>query len=63
MKNFKLFCFGLGQVAKYFVKNLIEKNYKFELISTNTTATRIKKIGNLKYKTYFFKDNKLSNKL
>ena len=22
MKNFKLFCFGFGQVAKYFIKNV-----------------------------------------
>ena len=58
MSNFKLFCFGFGQVAKYFVKNLIEKNYKFDLITTNTTNTQTKKIENLSYKTYFFKDDK-----
>ena len=48
MRNFKLFCFGFGQVAKYFVKNLTEKNYKFELISTNTTSHTNKK--NRKFK-------------
>ena len=58
MSNFKLFCFGFGQVAKYFVKNLIDKNLKFDLIATNTTATQTKKIENLNYKTYFFKDDK-----
>ena len=63
MSNFKLFCFGFGQVAKYFVKNLIEKNYKFDLITTNTTDTQIKKISNLNYKTYFFKDDKFDNHL
>ena len=31
MKNFKLFCFGFGQVAKYFIKNLIKNNFNFEL--------------------------------
>ena len=25
-KNFKLFCFGFGQVAKYFVNNLVQNN-------------------------------------
>ena len=63
MRNFKLFCFGFGQVAKYFVKNLIEKNYKFDLITTNTTDTQTKKISNLNYKTYFFKDDKFDNHL
>ena len=63
MSNFKLFCFGFGQVAKYFVKNLIEKNYKFDLITTNTTDTQTKKISNLNYKTYFFKDDKFDNHL
>ena len=63
MSNFKLFCFGFGQVAKYFVKNLIEKNYKFDLITTNTTDTQIKKISNLNYKTYFFKDDKFDDNL
>ena len=63
MKNFKLFCFGFGQVAKYFVKNLTKKNYKFELIATNTTDTQIKKIENLEYKTYFFKDNEFDSNL
>jgi len=58
MNNFKLFCFGFGQVARYFVKNLIEKNYKFDLITTNTADTQTKKIENLNYKTYFFKDDK-----
>ena len=50
MRNFQLFCFGFGQVAKYFVKNLIEKNYKFNLITTNTTATQIKEIKTLRNK-------------
>ena len=63
MNNFKLFCFGFGQVAKYFVKNLIEKNYKFDLITTNTADTQTKKIENLNYKTYFFKDDKFDNSL
>ena len=56
-KNFKLFCFGFGQVAKYFVKNLIKNNYKFDLVTTNTVNTKFKKIGNLKYKSYYFNNN------
>ena len=41
-KKFKLFCFGFGQVAKYFVNNLVKNNFNFELITTNTTKTQLK---------------------
>ena len=45
MKNFKLFCFGFGQVAKYFIKNLIKNNFNFELFATNTKGTQIKEFN------------------
>ena len=57
MKNFKLFCFGFGQVAKYFIKNLINNNFNFELFATNTKGTQIKEFNKIKYKSYFFYDN------
>ena len=63
MKSFKLFCFGFGQVAKYFVENLIKENCKFDLITTNTTSTQEKKIKNFIYKSYFFKDDKFDTSL
>ena len=64
MKNkFKLFCFGFGQVANYFVKNLIKNNFSFDLVSTNTKKTDFKKIGNLTYKSYYFFNNKFDNNL
>ena len=56
--KFKLFCFGFGQVAKYFVKNLIKENYSFDLITTNTKETKFEEIYNLKYKSYYFSDDK-----
>ena len=62
-KKFKLFCFGFGQVAKYFVKNLIKKKIKFELITTNTKKTQIKKFNNKKNKSYYFFNNKFDKKL
>ncbi len=62
-KNFKLFCFGFGQVAKHFVKNLLKKNYEFDLVTTNTTKTKLKNFDNLKYKSYFFLDNKFDEDL
>ena len=56
-ENFKLLCFGFGQVAKYFVKNLIKNQFKFELITTNTTKTQFKDFDGLKYKSYYFFNN------
>jgi len=62
-KNFKLFCFGFGQVAKYFVKSLINNNIKFDLIATNTSKTELKSFNNKKYKSYYFFNDKFDNDL
>ena len=62
-KKFKLFCFGFGQVAKYFVKNLIKNKFDFDLVTTNTRKTQNKKFNNLQYKSYYFADNKFDNNL
>ena len=62
-KKFKLFCFGFGQVAKYFVKNLIDKNLNFDLVTTNTKNTQLKEFNNLKYKSYFFLNDKFDKDL
>ena len=62
-KDFKLFCFGFGQVAKYFVKNLIRKKVDFDLITTNTTKTQTKTFNNIKYKSYYFCDEKFDIEL
>ena len=62
-KDFKLFCFGFGQVAQYFVQNLIKKKFKFQLITTNTKKTQIKNFKGINYKTYFFLNNKFDKKL
>ena len=62
-KDFKLFCFGFGQVAQYFVQNLIKKNFKFQLIATNTKKTQTKIFKGIAYKTYFFSNNKFDKNL
>ena len=62
-RNFKLFCFGFGQVAQCFVSNLIKNNFNFELITTNTSKTYINKLGNLKYKSYYFFNEKFDKDL
>ena len=62
-KKFKLFCFGFGQVAKYFVRNLIKNNLNFDLITTNTKSTHLNKINNLNYKSYYFVDGEFDKNL
>jgi nucleoside-diphosphate-sugar epimerase len=62
-KNFKLFCFGFGQVAKYFVKSLVNDNTKFDLIATNTSKTELKSFNNIKYKSYHFFNNEFDKDL
>ena len=62
-KNFKLFCFGFGQVARYFAENLIKKKYNFDLVTTNTVATQSKELNNKKYMSYHFLDSKFDKNL
>ena len=62
-KKFKLFCFGFGQVAKYFTENLIKNDFNFDLVATNTTKTTTKKFKKKTYKSFFMKNNKFDKKL
>jgi nucleoside-diphosphate-sugar epimerase len=62
-KKFKLFCFGFGQVSKYFVSNLIKNKFNFSLVTTNTSKTQVGKFNNLSYKSYYFKDGKFDKNL
>ena len=62
-KKFKLFCFGFGQVAKYFVKKLIKSKFNFEFVATNTQETKLKEFNSLNYKSYYFLNNKFDNSL
>ena len=63
MKKIELFCFGFGQVAKYFVKKLINEKYNLSLVTTNTTATKEKFFENQKFKSYFFNNENYDKKL
>ena len=35
MSKIKVFCFGFGQVAKYFIKKIVEENKTLELSVTS----------------------------
>ena len=62
-KRFKLFFFGFGQVAKYFVNKLIEEKYNFDLVTTNTKKTENKIFNQLNFKSYYFFNNKFDPNL
>ena len=47
-KKIKLFCFGFGQVGKYFVKNLLKRKIDFDLVTTNTTESGEREINEFK---------------
>ena len=56
MKKINIFCFGFGQVAKYFIYNL-SKKYDVNLATTSRKKTRKKKIFGINYNNYHFLDN------
>ena len=58
-----MLCFGFGQVANYFVKNLVKKKFNFDLVTTNTTKTQLKEIANFTYMSYYFFDDKFDENL
>ena len=62
-KSVKLFCFGFGQVAKYFIKNLINERTDLTITATNTSKTQIKTIGDFKFKSFFFNNDKFDRNL
>jgi len=59
----KLFCFGFGQVARYFVKKLSLEKKNFRLITTNTKKTLDLKFQNIKFKSYFFSNYAYDKKI
>ena len=62
-KKSKYFFFGFGQVAKYFIKDLIKSNKNFEFFTTNTKITGSFNFQNKKFKSFKFKDNKFDKRL
>ncbi len=57
-KELKLFCFGFGQVAQYFVKSLVSQKCEFDFVTTTTSKTSFnKKIFGKNYKSLFFEGN------
>ena len=66
MKEIKIFCFGFGQVAQYFIKNL-SKKYRINLSITSREKSQKKEIFGINYNNYQFIDDnfdkEISNKI
>ena len=52
----KYFFFGFGQVAKYYIDNLIKNKKKFSFNASSTSKTSSKFFRGKKYKSFKFKD-------
>ena len=49
-----IICFGFGQVAKNFIKNLNDQKISFNLTTTSREETRNKKFENINYESFQF---------
>ena len=58
MKSIKVFCFGFGQVAKYFVKKIINQNRTFELSVTSRQKTHKEVFEGISFNSYEFENDK-----
>ena len=59
MTNLKIFCFGFGQVAKYFVKRLLNENLKIDLNITSRKETFAGKVEGVDFNSYKFNEKEL----
>ena len=59
MNKMKFFCFGFGQVAKYFVKKLLKENYTLELNVSSRQKTQTKTFEGLNFNSYEFSNKKI----
>jgi nucleoside-diphosphate-sugar epimerase len=58
MSKIKVFCFGFGQVAKYFVKKIIKENQIIELNISSRQKTNMKTFKGINFNSYEFNDEK-----
>ncbi len=59
MKKIRVFCFGFGQVAKHFVKKIINKKQDLELITTSRQKTHKDMFEGLSFCSYKFENDKI----
>lgn len=59
MTDLKIFCFGFGQVAKYFVKRLLNENLKIELNITSRKETFAGRFESIEFNSFKFDEKEL----
>jgi nucleoside-diphosphate-sugar epimerase len=63
VKNINIFCFGFGQVAKYFITKVKLENYSINLSVTSRSKTTWKIFDGVNYQNYMFNDEKYDKNL
>jgi nucleoside-diphosphate-sugar epimerase len=63
VNSINIFCFGFGQVAKYFINKIKSENLKINLSTTSTGETCQKSINGVNYENFFFSNETYDHKL
>ena len=63
MSKIKVFCFGFGQVAKYFVKKIIKEKTAIELNVTSRKSTHNLKFEGINFNSYEFNNKKIDKSI
>ena len=63
MSKIKVFCFGFGQVAKYFVKKIIKEKQALELNVTSRKKTCTSKFDDMDLNSYEFNEEKIDENI
>ena len=63
MNKIKVFCFGFGQVAKYFVKKIIKENQAIELSVTSRKETQKLIFESLEINSYELNEKKIDKNM
>ena len=63
MKKINIFCFGFGQVAKNFIKKLINEKYNIKLSTTSRSKSSKNFFNGINYSNYLFNSDKFDKKL
>jgi len=63
MSKVKIFCFGFGQVAKYFIKKVIKEKHKIELNISSRKKTNKSKFEVVDLNSYEFNEKKIDKNI
>ena len=63
MSKIKVFCFGFGQVAKYFIKKIIKEKQALELNVSSRKKTRALTFEGIDLNSYEFNNNKIDKNI